>query len=108
MTIPLNKNESIYILPYSDRIMVTYSMLFEDDSDAVLSKVFLQELFDTRQKHTVQNAPTVIFGKDLPSEMAPYVSEETKNKCSFISFGTLRRNYCCPNVVSILALPLCC
>lgn len=82
----------MYILPYSDRVMVTYSLTFDEASDAVLAKVFLQEFFDTRQKHTVTNAPTVIYGKELPAEIAPFIPDEIKVKCSFISFGILSRS----------------
>lgn len=88
MTVPMRGKEAMYILPYSDRVMVTFSLDFEDPSDVVLGKVFLQEFYDIRQKHTVQNAPTVIFGKELPSEMAKFIPEEAKAKLSFISFGT--------------------
>jgi len=86
MTLPLCSSESMYILPYSDRVMVTFALHF-DASDAVLAKVFLQEFFDTRQKHTVQNAPTVIFGKEVPSEMAPFVPVNIQSTHNFISFG---------------------
>ena len=41
-TIPMRGSEAIYILPYADRIMITFSVAFEDSSDAVLGKVFLQ------------------------------------------------------------------
>lgn len=41
-TIPMRGSEAIYILPYADRIMTTFSVAFEDSSDAVLGKVFLQ------------------------------------------------------------------
>lgn len=101
MTIPLHGQEAMFILPYSDRVMVTYALAFDEDSDAVLAKVFLQEFFDTRQKHTVTNAPTVIYGKDLPAEMAPHIPEATKTSCSFISFG--RR---CPIELDLMLLVL--
>ena len=41
-TIPLKGQEALYIVPYSDRVMVSYGLAFEDPSDAVLSKIFLQ------------------------------------------------------------------
>ncbi len=86
--IPLKGDESLYITPYSDRVMVTYAITFEDQSDVVLGKVFLQEFNDTRQKHTVQNSPTVIFGKEPPQEMAKYVRAPKTEQFHFLSFGT--------------------
>lgn len=91
MTVPMRGKEAMYILPYSDRVMVTFSLDFEDPSDVVLGKVFLQEFYDIRQKHTVQNAPTVIFGKELPSEMAKFIPDDVKAKLNFISFGKYGR-----------------
>jgi actin related protein 2/3 complex subunit 2 len=87
MSVPMRGKEAMYILPYSDRVMVTFSLDFEDSSDVVLGKVFLQEFYDIRQKHTVQNAPTVIFGKELPAEMAKFIPEVAKSNLNFISFG---------------------
>lgn len=83
---PIEGQEMLYIKPHQDRVMVTISISLEDPSDAVLGKVFLQELFDTRQKHTLQNAPTVIFGKEPPAEIESMV-KSSSNQLSFVSFG---------------------
>lgn len=90
MTIPLRGEEHMYILPYADRVMVTFSVHFDDPSDSVLGKVFLQEFYDTRQKHTVQNSPIVIYGKEIPAEMTPLIPAGVKAKMNFISFGTFK------------------
>lgn len=85
-SMPIEGHEMLYIKSHADRIMVTISVSLEDPSDAVLGKVFLQELFDTRQKHTLQNAPTVIFGKEPPAEIEAMV-KPTCSGMNYVSFG---------------------
>jgi hypothetical protein len=91
-SMPIEGQEMLYIKSHTDRVMVTISVSLEDPSDAVLGKVFLQELFDTRQKHTLQNAPTVIFGKEPPAEIEALV-KPTGNQMNFVSFGTIIKTY---------------
>ncbi|KAG2777332.1 hypothetical protein PC129_g15329 [Phytophthora cactorum] len=65
--IPYRRNETIYVLPQADRIVIVYSVCFEDKTDQAIARVFLQEFVDTRR--TVNNAPPVAFGKDPPLEL---------------------------------------
>nr|CCA15961.1 peptidase putative [Albugo laibachii Nc14] len=65
--IPFRQYESIYILPQLDRVVVVFSVLFEDKTDQAIARVFLQELVDSRR--AVNNAPPVAFNKDPPLEL---------------------------------------
>lgn len=65
--IPYRRNETMYVLPQADRIIIVYSVCFEDKTDQAIARVFLQEFVDTRR--TVNNAPPVAFGKDPPLEL---------------------------------------
>ncbi|RLN80125.1 hypothetical protein BBJ28_00023421 [Nothophytophthora sp. Chile5] len=77
--IPYRRNETMYVLPQADRIIVVYSVCFEDKTDQAVARVFLQVLesrllqlgwllfVDTRR--TVNNAPPVAFNKDPPLEL---------------------------------------
>ncbi|RMX63888.1 hypothetical protein DD238_005940 [Peronospora effusa] len=65
--IPYRRNEMIYVLPQADRIVIVYSVCFDDKTDQAIARVFLQEFVDTRR--TVNNAPPVAFGKDPPLEL---------------------------------------
>ncbi|CEG47133.1 peptidase [Plasmopara halstedii] len=65
--IPYRRNETVYVLPQADRIVIVYSVCFEDKTDQAIARVFLQEFVDTRR--TVNNAPPVAFGKDPPLEL---------------------------------------
>lgn len=85
---PIHGEDQMVIRSHPDRTMVTFSLLLQDPSEVVLGKVFLQELFDTRQKHTLQNAPVIIFGKEPPAEVAALVPARPQSSPAFFSFGT--------------------
>lgn len=40
--IPFRRYECIYILPQSDRVVVVFSVFFEDKTDQAIARVFLQ------------------------------------------------------------------
>lgn len=62
------KNESIFISAMKDRVTVVFSVLFQDDDDIVLGKVFMQEFKEGRRAN--QQAPQVLFShKDPPQEL---------------------------------------
>lgn len=65
--IPYRRNETMYVLPQADRIVIVYSICFEDKTDQAIARVFLQEFVDTRR--SVNNAPPVAFSKDPPLEL---------------------------------------
>ncbi|DAZ98285.1 TPA: hypothetical protein N0F65_008970 [Lagenidium giganteum] len=65
--IPFRRNETMFVLPQADRIIVVYSICFEDKTDQAIARVFLQEFVDTRR--SVNNAPPVAFSKDPPLEL---------------------------------------
>jgi actin related protein 2/3 complex, subunit 2 len=65
--IPFRRNETIYVLPQADRIVIVYSVCFADKTDQAIARVFLQEFVDARR--TVNNAPPVAFGKEPPLEL---------------------------------------
>lgn len=60
--------ESMFINAKKDRVTVVFSVLFQDDDDIVLGKVFMQEFKEGRR--TNQSAPQVIFThKEPPTEL---------------------------------------
>lgn len=65
--IPFRRNETMYVLPQQDRIIIVYSVCFDDKTDQAVARVFLQEFVDTRR--TVNNAPPAAFSKDPPLEL---------------------------------------
>lgn len=43
--IPYRPNESVWIKPEGDRVIVLFSICFDDPDDAVIGRVFLQVFF---------------------------------------------------------------
>lgn len=65
--IQYRQNETLYIQPKEDRIVVVYSICFEDKTDQAIARVFLQEFAETGRQ--VNNAPPTSFSKDPPLEL---------------------------------------
>jgi actin related protein 2/3 complex subunit 2 len=82
--------ESIYIKPSNDRVTVVFSTVFNDETDRVFSKVFLQEFSDAR-KRSIQKAPQVINShKEVPLEIQ-HLEKATGNK-TYITFVLFPRH----------------
>ncbi|EMG47828.1 arc2 Actin-related protein 2/3 complex subunit 2 [Candida maltosa Xu316] len=58
-------DESIYLKPSFDRVTVIFSTVFQDETDKIFGKVFLQEFVDAR-KRSVQTAPQVLYSHSEP------------------------------------------
>ena len=56
ITIGYRDEEFIYIVPQSDRVLITYAINFKDPTDQALAKVFLQEFADAQR--TFRKWPT--------------------------------------------------
>jgi actin related protein 2/3 complex subunit 2 len=86
--IPFRRNETMYVLPQADRIVIVYSVCFDDKTDQAIARVFLQEFVDTRR--TVNNAPPIAFSKDPPLELrgAPGL-RNSSDLVGYLSIGML-------------------
>lgn len=88
-------NESIFVSAMKDRVTVVFSVLFQDDDDIVLGKVFLQEFKEGRRAN--QQAPQVLFShKDPPQElrdaMGAGYSLYTGNNVGYVTFVLFPRH----------------
>jgi len=78
-------DETIYLKPETDRVIVIFSVAFKDPDDVVYAKVFLQEYQDARK--TISNAPTVTFSqKDPPMELSGVKNLRVGSNNGFVSF----------------------
>ncbi|EAZ63798.2 Arp complex subunit [Scheffersomyces stipitis CBS 6054] len=83
-------DESIYIKPSFDRVTVIFSTVFQDETDKIFGRVFLQEFVDAR-KRSVQTAPQVLYShKDAPLDIQNVVEgskdDENKGYITFVLF----------------------
>lgn len=71
-------DESIHIKPSYDRVTIVFSTMFQDETDKIFGKVFLQEFVDAR-KRSVQTAPQVLYSNnECPLDFKKV--DESKNK----------------------------
>ncbi|RHY15998.1 hypothetical protein DYB26_008921 [Aphanomyces astaci] len=85
--IPFRRQETIYVLPQEDRIVIVFSVAFQDRTDQAIARVFLQEFAEARRH--VNNAPPVSFGKDPPLELRAASGLHTSpDHVGYLSFGT--------------------
>lgn len=83
-------DESIYIKPSFDRVTVIFSTTFQDETDKIFGKVFLQEFVDAR-KRSVQTAPQVLYShQDPPLDIQSVVksgsNDDNKGYVTFVLF----------------------
>ncbi len=98
------EQEAIYIKASHDRVTVIFSTIFQDETDRVFGKVFLQvrvsvvntcamiadvlqEFVDARRR-AIQNAPQVLFRNDPPLELQGFSGLPSgKGDVGYITFG---------------------
>lgn len=88
-------DENIYIRPSNDRITVIFETIFQDETDKVFGKVFLQEFVDARKRNRViQSAPQVLFSHEPPLEISKVVKPTAQDKSKrFITFVLFPRHF---------------
>lgn len=89
MAVPLRGADVMYIQGDVDRVTVVLATRFEEHSDAVLGKVFLQEFYDVRRLNNMHNAPAVLFGKEPPNELRQAIP--VADGLNYITFGTIQQ-----------------
>ncbi|KAN0011638.1 hypothetical protein ACTFIU_011216 [Dictyostelium citrinum] len=61
-------DETFYLKPQGDNVIVIFDIAFKDADDIILSKIFLQSFVDVRK--TISNVPSITFSqKDPPLEL---------------------------------------
>jgi actin related protein 2/3 complex subunit 2 len=91
MSVHYREQETMWIRAQQDRVTVIFSTVFNEETDRVFGKVFLQEFVDARKQLTLQNAPQVISSKEAPLELRhlPNLSNgDDKQEVNYITFGT--------------------
>lgn len=69
-TIKYRDEENIFIKPSNDRITIIFETIFQDETDKIFGKVFLQEFVDARKRNRqIQSAPQVLYSHEPPLEL---------------------------------------
>lgn len=105
-TVPLgNESKDFYsVSPSSnhDQLIILFAMNFQDQTDQILAKVFLQEFYDVRNgnNRVMEDAPVVLFGKEPPKELAKIVVNSSSTRSDNLNYLTLvlfPRHYATPS-----------
>jgi len=82
--IAYRQGEAFYIKPEDDRCMVIYQILFSDETDKVLAKLFLSEFADARKP--LRGAPDVKYLAEPPSDLSQCSDLEVGPGVGYVSF----------------------
>lgn len=90
-TINYRDDENLFIRSSSDRITVIFETIFQDETDKVFGKVFLQEFVDARKRNrAIQSAPQVLFSHEPPLEIQrhsqPAAQDSSRRFITFVLF----------------------
>ena len=102
-TIQLNESgtESFSVACQGEQIVCLFSTAFPDQSDTILARVFLQELFDVRKEGRMGDAPAVVFGREPPVELA-HLARPSASSLNYISIVLFPRHFQLPQVISLV------
>lgn len=93
-TTTLGSQDFYSVVPQGDQIIVLFGMNFEDQTDTILAKVFLQEFYDTRNNR-MEDAPVVLFGKEPPKELSKLGFKESPT-LNYLTLVLFPRHYNSP------------
>lgn len=85
--VPLKgQHEAMWVLGQEDRVLVTMSVLVEEQQERTLAATFLKEMADTRTLPGHQSAPSFSYSTRPPPEVQ--VSGPPLDGVFYLTFGT--------------------
>ncbi|AQZ18241.1 ARC35 (YNR035C) [Zygosaccharomyces parabailii] len=98
-TVQYRDEENLFIKPASDRITVIFETVFQDETDKVFGKVFLQEFVDARKRNrSIQSAPQVLFSHEPPLELQNQIAHRPEASRRFVTFVLFPRHFQTPDL----------
>ena len=82
----IRSDETIFVCPKQDRVVVIIYMSFVDTTDKALSKVFLQEFAECKRAVSGVSVPNVSYSKEPPTELATQAFNNVSESSGFILF----------------------
>ncbi|TFK29758.1 arp2/3 complex 34 kDa subunit [Coprinopsis marcescibilis] len=99
MQIHYRDEEAIYVQAASDRVTVIFSTIFQEETDRIFGKVFLQEFVDARRQPSIQNAPQVLYSnRDPPLEIRSVAGLRNTDDVGYVTFVLFPRHFANPTV----------
>ncbi|KAG6886204.1 hypothetical protein C0993_010766 [Termitomyces sp. T159_Od127] len=102
MQVHYRDEEAIYVQASPDRVTVIFSTIFQDETDRIFGKVFLQEFVDPRRRlPNVQNAPQVLYtNRDPPLEIRHVPGLRNTDDIGYLTFVLFPRHFANASVAS--------
>ncbi|XP_030550032.1 actin-related protein 2/3 complex subunit 2A isoform X3 [Rhodamnia argentea] len=85
-------NESFFVIPRVDKVIVVFPMRFKDSIDTVLATSFLQEFVQARRTAGLNNAPPCLWSSSPPLELNKAPVEALSANAGFVSFVIFPRH----------------
>ncbi|KAG6857441.1 hypothetical protein H0H87_003508 [Tephrocybe sp. NHM501043] len=94
MQVHYRDEEAIYVRASPDRVTVIFSTVFQEETDGIFGKVFLQEFVDARKLPALQNAPQVLYSnRDPPLEIRDVPGLRNTDDMSYVTFVLFPRHF---------------
>lgn len=91
------EGEAIFIRASNDRVTVIFSTQFNDETDRIFGKVFLQEFFDARKLQKLQSAPQVTYSnREPPLEIRQIPGLARSEAVGYVTFILTPRHFANP------------
>jgi actin related protein 2/3 complex subunit 2 len=101
MEIRYRDDEAFYVIPSADRVTVVFSTVFQDETDRIYGKVFLQEFVDARRQPSIQNAPQVLYtNREPPLEIRSIAGLSRGEDVGYVTFVLFPRHYTNPDTMA--------
>ena len=82
----IRADETIFVCPKQDRVVIIIYLSFVDATDKALSKVFLQEFAECKRAVSGVSVPNVSYSKEAPTELAGQSFNNVSESSGFILF----------------------
>lgn len=92
---------------------VIFSTVFQEETDRIFGKVFLQEFYDARRLPSLQSAPQVLYSnREPPSEIRHISGLSSDENVGYVTFGgssfSLSLSLTCVDSCAMLTPTACC
>lgn len=85
--------ETMWVVPQNDLVVVVFSIAFENQVEAAIARVFLQEIeISRRQSRDLATAPNVTYTQEAPQELKQLKDVDKSTGKNFIGFVSLAIN----------------
>ncbi|KAG6916121.1 hypothetical protein DXG01_008352 [Tephrocybe rancida] len=101
MQVHYRDEEAIYVQASPDRVTVIFSTVFQEETDRIFGKVFLQEFVDARRQMSIQSAPQVLYSnRDPPLEIRHVPGLRNTDDIGYVTFVLFPRHFLNASVAS--------